>query len=73
MPWRVRWEFYTIILGVAVLVLSIIVAVVGRDLAVHLLAVAGIAGGISIILNAMPHDGGNGSGGRWRDYSNDRR
>ena len=71
MPWRLRWEIYMITLGVITLVLAIIVEIISRDVAAHLLAVIALAGGIAIILNALPH-GDNGSGGRWRDYNGER-
>jgi len=65
MPWRVRWQVYMILLGVAALVIGIIVMARHKSLDSELLAALGIVGGLAIILNALPR---NGNGHGERDY-----
>jgi hypothetical protein len=60
MPWRVRWLAGMILLGVATLVISIIVLIRNTSkVDIELLAGIGVAGGLAMILNALPRNGDN--------------
>ena len=62
MPWRVRKQVLLILLGVAALSLAIIVLVLNRDASSDLLAVLGLVGGLAIVINTLPTNGGGTSG-----------
>lgn len=55
---RVRQIASLILLGVAVLVLSILILIRNRSLDVDLLAVIGILGGLAIVVVALPTQNG---------------
>jgi hypothetical protein len=57
MPWRIRRLIYFVILGCAAITLSMIVAVRDTNLDTELLSFLGLAGGLAIILNALPANG----------------
>jgi uncharacterized integral membrane protein len=55
---RARWQAGMILLGVITLVLSIIVMIRNTNrIDIELLAGVGIAGGLAMILNALPREG----------------
>jgi hypothetical protein len=60
LPWRVKRVWIEILLGVAALTLAIVVLVLNRDTSTDLLAVLGLVGGVAIVVNALPANGGNG-------------
>jgi hypothetical protein len=58
-PWRVKRIWIEILLGVAALTLAIVVLVLNRDTSTDLLAVLGLVGGVAIVVNALPANGGS--------------
>lgn len=57
MPWKIKREIYLILLGVAGLVLSIIVLVIGQNASTDLLAAIGIIGGAAMVIVSLPENG----------------
>jgi len=54
---------YLILLGVAVLTLSLIVLARNRELDTDLCAAIGLAGGLAIVVVSLPRDGNGKNGG----------
>jgi len=48
-----------ILLGVVALVLAIIVLVTAKEWNLRLLAALGLVGGLAIVINSLPSDGGD--------------
>lgn len=60
MPWRLRKTIYLIVIGAAVLALSIVVFVRHKSIDTDALAAIGVLGGLAIIINSLPNNGKNG-------------
>jgi hypothetical protein len=60
---KARRLLYLILLGVAVLVLSILILVRNRSLDTELLAVVGLLGGLAIVVVSLPVNGNNSNHG----------
>jgi hypothetical protein len=58
MPWRLKREIWLLVLGCAVIVLSLIVAGLNTSKGnIEALAWAGFAGGLAIVVNTLPANG----------------
>jgi hypothetical protein len=60
MAWRQRREIYMVLLGCAMLAVSIVVLVLNQNASTELLGAIGAAGSLAVILNAIwPTNGKN--------------
>jgi hypothetical protein len=57
MPWRIKREFYLILLGCASITLGIVVVARDKSVDTKLLGIVAVIGGIAIILNLLPTNG----------------
>jgi len=62
MPWRIKRLWYFILLGGACISLGLVVLYRDRFGDTRMLAAAAIVGGVAMILNALPSDGGDEGG-----------
>jgi len=59
MPWRLKREVGLILMGAAMLAVSIVVLVLNQNASTELLGAIGAVGGVAVILNAvLPANGG---------------
>jgi hypothetical protein len=58
-PWRVRRQLYLILFGAAAITLGAIVIARDRSADLVLLGAVAVLGGAAIILDLLPHNGGD--------------
>lgn len=57
MPWKVKRQFYLILLGTIAMALAIVVFIRDSSIDTRLLSGVGFAGGLAIIINLLPSNG----------------
>jgi hypothetical protein len=53
MSWRLKREVYMVLIGCAMLIMSVVVLILNQNASTELLGAIGAVGGIAVILNAI--------------------
>jgi hypothetical protein len=53
MPWRFKREVFMVLIGCAMLAVSIVVLILNQNASTELLGAIGAVGGVAVILNAV--------------------